>query len=69
LKEVAMKPNARAQLLDLLKRPDSSSAVEAWSTAVTVDPAAQLEELAELVEQGLVSATEYERQRRKVCDV
>lgn len=33
-----------------------------------VDPSAQLSELADLVERGLMSPHEFERQRRKVAD-
>ena len=60
---------SRHQRLDLLRPSQSSNSVDMWSTALTVDPAAQLREVAELVEQGLVSATEFDYQRRKVSDV
>ncbi len=60
---------SRHQRLDLLRPSQSLNSVDMWSTALTVDPAAQLREVAELVEQGLVSATEFDYQRRKVSDV
>ena len=59
---------SRDQHLDLLRPPQSANSVDTWSTAVTVDPGAQLRKVAELVEQGLVSATEFDSQRRKVSD-
>lgn len=62
-------PRSRRRHLDLLRRPQTSQGVDRWSTALTVDPQAQLEELADLVERGLMSATEFENQRRKVSDI
>jgi hypothetical protein len=59
---------SRDQRLDLLRPPQSADSVDTWSTALTVDPEAQLREVAELVEQGLVSATEFDSQRRKISD-
>ncbi len=59
---------SRDQRLDLLRPPQSANSVDMWSTALTVDPEAQLREVAELVEQGLVSATEFDSQRRKISD-
>jgi hypothetical protein len=59
---------SRDQHLDLLRPPQSADSVDRWSTALTVDPEAQLREVAELVEQGLVPATEFDSQRRKVSD-
>jgi hypothetical protein len=59
---------SRDQRLDLLRPAQSADSVDTWSTALTVDPEAQLREVAELVEQGLVSATEFDAQRRKISD-
>ena len=59
---------SRDQCLDLLRPPLSANSVDTWSTALTIDPEAQLREVAELVEQGLVSATEFDSQRRKISD-
>jgi hypothetical protein len=59
---------SRDQRLDLLRPPHAADSVDTWSTALTVDPEAQLREVAELVEQGLVSATEFDSQRRKISD-
>ena len=59
---------SRDQRLDLLRPPRSADSVDMWSTAATVDPEAQLREVAELVEQGLVPATEFDSQRRKISD-
>jgi hypothetical protein len=59
---------SRDQRLDLLRPPQSADSVDTWSTALTVDPEAQLREVAELVEQGLVPATEFDSQRRKVSE-
>jgi hypothetical protein len=59
---------SRDQRLDLLRSPQSANSEDMWSTALTVDPEAQLREVAELVEQGLVSATEFDSQRRKISD-
>jgi hypothetical protein len=42
--------------------------VEIWGTALIVDPRAQLTEITDLVERGLVSLDEFERQRRKIAD-
>ena len=42
--------------------------VEIWGTALIVDPRAQLREITDLVERGLVSLEEFERQRRKIAD-
>jgi predicted ArsR family transcriptional regulator len=60
-------PTSRAQLLDLLRPPQAAN-VDMWSTALTVDPKAQLREVADLVEQGFVSAAEFDSQRRKIAD-
>ncbi len=59
---------SRKKRLDLLRPPQSANSADMWSTALTVDPEAQLREVAELVEQGLVSATEFDSQRRKISD-
>ena len=59
---------SRDQRLDLLRPPQSDNSVDTWSTALTVDPEAQLREVAELIEQGLVSAAEFDAQRRKISD-
>jgi hypothetical protein len=59
---------SRDQRLDLLRPPQSANSEDIWSTALTVDPEAQLREVAELVEQGLVSAAEFDSQRRKISD-
>jgi hypothetical protein len=59
---------SRHKCLDLLRPPQSGNSEDMWSTALTVDPEAQLREVAELVEQGLVSATEFDSQRRKISD-
>ena len=59
---------SRDQRLDLLRPPQSDNSVDTWSTALTVDPEAQLREVAELIEQGLVSPAEFESQRRKISD-
>ena len=61
-------PRSRREPLDLLRPPQSANSVDTWSTAMTVDPEAQLREVADLVEQGLVSATEFDSQRRKISD-
>ena len=58
---------SRSQRLDLL-RPHGLNSVEIWGTALIVDPRAQLREIADLVERGLVSLEEFERQRRKIAD-
>ena len=60
---------SRDQRLDLLRPPHSANSADTWSTALTVDPEAQLREVAELVEQGLVSAAEFDAQRRKISDL
>lgn len=62
------RPRSRDQRLDLLRPPQSANSIDMWSTALTVDPEAQLREVAELVEQGLVPATEFDSQRRKVSE-
>ena len=58
---------SRSQRLDLL-RPYGLNNVEIWGTALIVDPRAQLREITDLVERGLVSLEEFERQRRKIAD-
>ena len=59
----------RRQLINLLRESQTATeSRERWSTALTVDPGAQLREVASLVEQGLVSASEFDAQRRKVSD-
>ena len=57
---------SRREHPDLLVRPPGERRLEDMSTALLVDPAAQMVELADLVERGLVSPEEMERQRRKV---
>jgi hypothetical protein len=52
----------RPDLLDSI--PVSAPAQDLWTT-LYVDPAAQMAALADLVERGLVSPEEYERQRAK----
>lgn len=51
---------------DLLVPAPGDRWLEDRSGALLVDPAAQMVELADLVERGLVSPEEMERQRRKV---
>jgi hypothetical protein len=58
---------SRSQRLDLL-RPHGLNNVEIWGTALVVDPRAQLREITDLVERGLMSLEEFERQRRKIAD-
>lgn len=70
-RETATRPGiyrARHLLIDLLRRPHSTNNIDRWSTALTVDPQAQLREVAQLVEQGLVSPGEFDAQRRKVSE-
>jgi hypothetical protein len=59
---------SRHQLLDLLRLPPTTDSVERWSTALTVDPQAQLGEMVQLVEQGLVCLAQFDDQRRKISE-
>ena len=57
---------SRDECVDLLVRePPSWTTSDTW-LRLLVDPAAQLRELSALAAQGLLSAEELERQRRKV---
>jgi hypothetical protein len=58
---------SRSKRLDLL-RPYGLNNVEIWGTAFIIDPRAQLREITDLVERGLMSLDEFERQRRKITD-
>ncbi len=51
---------------DLLARQPQSWTTSESRAGLVVDPAAQLRELAALVDQGLLTAEELERQRREV---
>jgi hypothetical protein len=58
---------SRSEHLDLL--PTTAEAgLETWSTALIVDPRAQLRQITDLARRGLISPAEFERQRRKVAD-
>jgi Short C-terminal domain len=46
----------------LTRPPSSGGEMEVW-TAVVVDPVAQIKELAELRDRGLLSSEEFERQK------
>jgi hypothetical protein len=59
-------PGSRAEHPDLLTRTRPANPPEDPWAALLVDPAAQLAELADLVERGLATPEEFERQRRKV---
>ena len=56
----------RADRPDLLTRTRPANPTEDPWAALLLDPAAQLAELADLVERGLATPEEFERQRRKV---
>ncbi len=56
---------ARSECLDLLV-PDAVD-LEISSTALTVDTQAQLRAMVDLLEHGLMSIDEFERQRRKIA--
>ena len=49
----------------LASAPGEGPLEDRWA-ALLIDPAAQMAELADLVERGLVSPAELERQRKKV---
>ena len=49
----------------LASAPGEGPPEDRWA-ALLIDPAAQMAELADLVERGLVSPAELERQRKKV---
>lgn len=59
-------PGTREERPDLLTRTRPANPPEDPWVALLLDPAAQLAELADLVERGLASPEEFERQRRKV---
>jgi hypothetical protein len=50
----------------LMRRPQSRSTSQSRAESLPVDAAAQLRELATLLREGLLSAEDFERQRRKV---
>jgi hypothetical protein len=56
----------RKEHCDLLAGTLPAAAAEDPWAALLIDPVAQLSELADLVERGLVSPEDFERQRRKV---
>ena len=51
---------------DVLERAPGEGAPEHRWAALLIDPVAQMAELADLVERGLVSPADLERQRRKI---
>ena len=51
---------------DLLPSPPSEVAVQDRWAALLIDPVAQVTELADLVDRGLVSPEDFERQRKKI---
>lgn len=58
---------SRSDHVDLLPQSTRGDrTVEGRCTALIVDPVEQLRELASLVDRGLLSAEEFQRQRRKV---
>jgi hypothetical protein len=59
---------SRHQLIDLLRLPQTTDSIERWSTALIVDPKAQLGEMVQLVEQGLVCLAQFDDQRRKISE-
>jgi hypothetical protein len=60
---------SRRDLTDLLARPPCSAGLydDGWA-ALIVDPTEQLETLADLLNRGLLSRDEYERQKAKVIE-
>ena len=58
---------SRNHRIDLLARPPSSAGGRSWE-AFIVDPAAQLEELADLYTRGFMTREEFERQKRKLLE-
>ena len=60
---------SRRHRANLLARPPCGSLTyeRGWST-LTVDPAEQLEVLADLLGRGLLSPEEYQRQKAKVIE-
>jgi hypothetical protein len=54
--------------IDLLARPPSGTGGGSWD-AFIVDPAAQLEELAQLCTRGLMTREEFERRKRNLLGV
>jgi hypothetical protein len=55
---------------DLLVRPPASarSGNESWAAALVPDSVAQLKELADLRERGLISQLEYEREKATILE-
>ena len=57
---------SRREHPDMLASAPGEGPLEDRWAALLIDPAAQMAELADLVERGLVSPAELERQRKKV---
>jgi hypothetical protein len=59
--------NSRKHNVDLLVRvPRRDDSTDAGVSTLLIDAAGQFAALADLVDRGLVSPAEYERQRRKI---
>lgn len=56
---------SRNRRVDLLARPPWTEAGQGWE-AFVVDPAAQVEELADLCVRGLLTRDEFERRKREL---
>jgi hypothetical protein len=57
---------SRREHPDLLASAPSEVAVQDRWAALLIDPVAQVTELADLVDRGLVSPEDFERQRKKI---
>jgi hypothetical protein len=64
---VPSRRRSRSDLVDLLTRPPASNRGGS-GTDLVLDPADQLEKLAQLVARGLLTIEEFERQRRRILE-
>jgi hypothetical protein len=60
--------SSRRGHIDLLTTSAGLTVEDRWA-ALLIDPVAQLEELSDLVDRGLVSPEEFQRQRTKIFGV